>query len=717
MADKKKILKSESNRLLLEIGVEELPLSHWRFVTSGAWEKLASDLFQEYRLEYSSLQINTTPRRIVFLFEGVSDKQKVSDKVHRGPSVDKAFDADGKPTKALQGFLQSKGVTLAKTTQEKTDKGTYIIARVSESSKKSTAIVPELLKTLIQKLPFSKNMRWEETGIRFTRPVRWLLSLYKDKVVPFEFAGVKTGNVSRGHRFLSPKEFKVKRIAEYEKLLKKNHVILNRKERRSLVVKQINQLAKKKSWNADYFDAGLVEEITDLVEEPFACSGSFDKSFLKLPSQVLSTCMKKNQKIFACFSTKGKLVPEFVAVLNGKRKNAKKVSADYQNVLESRLRDAQFFYQEDTREPLENKVSKLKGIVFLGKLGTVYEKTGRLKQLALFLSDSIGISEQEKQDLVRAAELCKADLVTSMVFEFPELQGVMGAEYATFSKERSEVAKAIDAHYWPKSLNLSFSALKKQMNSTGALLAIIEKLDTLVGAFGSGLIPTGSQDPYALRRACGGVVKTIRAFGFSFSLLALIEKAKELYGNKVSEFNAETGKKLNSFIKERLVYELEAKSGTQSYEILQAILETGFDDLSDVYQKFELLNKYAKKQTGKFTRAAKVVERTGRILKGVKDEIPTQIKKELLQENLEKQLFEVFESNEAQFKEKLVGKHYAEATEFYGDIFYEPIHQFFDGVLVNAEDQKVRANRQALLRKINSLYVDSVADLSCISNL
>jgi len=710
-------IMSKQNNILLEIGVEELPLSHWKFVANGTWQKVCEDLFEENRIGFEEVKINTTPRRIVFQIFGVPTKQKSEEKVFRGPSVDKAFDVEGKPSKALEGFLKSKGITLKQTKEEKTDKGTYLVAKVSQDSKSTSAILPGLLQQLIQKLPFSKNMRWESSGIRFARPVRWLSAFYQNKLVKMSFAGVKAEAFSYGHRFLSPKKFAISKPENFSELLKKKSVILDRGERREMVYEQVSKLLKKKGWSTQHIDEELVDEITELVEEPAAISGDFDKNFLKLPSEVLATCMKKNQKIFACYDTKGKLIPHFIAVINGKRAKTQLLTDNYANVLESRLRDARFFYQDDTQTPLSEKVTKLEGIVFLGKLGTIAEKTGRLKQLAVFFSDCLALSDKDKQDLGRAAQLCKVDLVSSMVYEFPELQGIMGREYALFDKESPAVARAIDAHYWPKSLNISIADIKKSIDPIGGLLAIIEKVDTLVGAFGSGLIPTGSQDPYALRRASGGIVKLIHAFGFSFSLSQLIQESQKLYSDKISPLDEETLKRLLQFFKERIVYELEVKPGSNEHEILNAILQSGFDDISDVFRKFELLNQCAKKEKKKFAQAAKVVERTGRILKGVKEEIPSDVNESLFEEALERKLFEVMQTHEAQFKKELDNKEYAKATEFYGDAFYGPINEFFDSVMVNAEDQKVRGNRQALMRKINSLYVDSVADLSCISNL
>lgn len=702
--------------MLFEIGVEELPMHHWDNVENGEWENITRELFADNRLEFSKLMITTTPRRIVFWFEGIPAMQIASEKVFRGPSLDKAYDAQGNPTQALEGFLKSRNVKASELSQEKTAKGTYLIAKIKEPAKPAVKVLPETLKQLIQKLTFPKNMRWEASGMRFSRPIRWIVALFDNKVIPFEIAGVKSGNMTFGHRFLSSKPIRITNISGYYELLVRNHVIICRKTRQELIGKELEKLAAKEGWDAQKFDEELIADASDLVEEPFLITGSFDKSFLSLPSEVLSTCMKKHQKIFACFDKKGTLVPRFAAVLNGRRKDIKKISEDFARVLESRLRDAQFFYHEDIQTPLANKVQKLGQVVFLGKLGTILDKVQRMTNSAGVLANELNLGSAEKDKLREAAGLSKADLMTAMVYEFPELQGVMGREYALHDRKDVDVARAIDAQYWPKSLNLDYSHLKSEINPLGGLLAVIEKLDTLVGAFGAGFIPSGSQDPYALRRAAGGIVKLIRAFGYSFSLHRMIQEVRRFYGNKIN-LTPDAESKLKQFFKERLFFELNLKPGTQHYEILEAVTATQFDDLNDVLKRFEALRDFSDRERQRFLQAAKVVERTSNILKGIKGEVREDIKEDLIQESLEKDLLRLYRDNEQKFNEQLSKKDYIGATRFYGEVFYKPIHQFFDSVMVNVEDPEIRANRQALMKKINSLYTDRIADLSCLTSV
>ncbi len=718
MAPKKKSSKQESaGKLLFEIGVEELPMHHWDNVENGEWEKICRNVFDDARIQFSNVHITTTPRRILFLFEGIPAAQEKSEKVFRGPALDKAYDSAGNPTQALEGFLRSKGISRDQLQEEKTEKGAYVVAKIEEPAKTTLKVLPEALKQLVTRLTFPKNMRWEQSGLRFSRPIRWFVALYEDKPVSFDLAGIKSGQTTRGHRFLASKPVRITNISGYEALMKKNHVIICRKERQELIRAELKKIAAKKGWDAERFDEELIQDASDLIEEPFLIAGSFDKKYLSLPSEVLSTCMKKHQKIFACYDKKGKLVPDFVAVLNGKRKDTGKISQDFGGVLESRLRDAQFFFHEDTQAPLARKTEKLKGIIFLGKLGTVWDKVERMTELARYLGRELNLNDTERRELEEAAGLSKTDLVTAMVYEFPELQGVMGREYALHDRVSKDVALAIDAQYWPKSLNIDYSDLRSKINKLGGILAIIEKIDTLVGAFGAGFIPTGSQDPYALRRAAGGIVKITRAFNFSFSLHRLIEKSRQLFSSTVKQFNPEAEAKLKQFFKDRLINELNLKSGTQEFEIFEAVCATNFDDLNDVLKRFDALKKFAASERQRFQQAAKVVERTSNILKGVKNSVRSEIKEDLFRESLEKELLKLYLENENKFLEQIAKKDYEGATRFYGQVFYDTIHKFFDSVMVNVDDPEVRANRQALMKKINSLYVDGVADLSCLTSV
>ena len=391
-----------------------------------------------------------------------------------------------------------------------------------------------------------------------------------------------------------------------------------------------------------------------------------------------------------------------------------KIISDYQGVLEAKLRDARFFYTEDTKEPLAKKVEKLSGIIFLGKLGTMHDKTIRLVELAATLAGALNLSGEETERLKRAAFLCKADLLTHMVYEFPELQGVMGREYAKAGGESGEVASAIAEHYSPKSLSQPYGELPREQTRLGSLLAILEKMDTLVGAFGVGLEPTGSQDPYALRRAAGGVVKIIRAFGPRFDLKDIIQTAIRLYGARLSKNETEILGRLEVFFKERLSFELGASAGSKDDQILKAVFKTSWSDLGSVFLRFGLLKSFYGKDRASFDKAHKVIERTHNILKGASN-IQEEIHSELLKEKPEQKLFEIVNDKVSDFDRLAREEKFDKATDLYGQIFYGPVHEFFDKVLVNVEDVPLRENRRALMKRINRIYVDHVADLSLVN--
>ena len=497
-------------------------------------------------------------------------------------------------------------------------------------------------------------------------------------------------------------------LAAYQKLLKTHHVILSSDERISKVRQYL-----KASRNSD---EALIRQVANLVEEPFAIAGTFKKDYLALPSEVLSTCMRKHQKIFACYDSRGKLQNQFVAVINGKRASAGVIADNFRNVLESRLEDAKFFYQEDMKTTLESKTEKLKELIFLGKLGSYWDKTKRLESLCGFLTQAIQDRSANQKIAIEAARLCKTDLVTKLVYEFPELQGIAGGEYARHDGCAEETARAIREHYYPKSLNEDFRALGQSMSVSGAVLAIADRMDLLVGAIGIGIEPTGSQDPYALRRAAGGVVKLVRAFNFSFLLSQFIEQTAGLYGARLNVKLDQIQAKLLSFMKERVVFELDAKPGTKPYEILQAVLQVGADHIADAYQRFHALTILYERNREDFLMACKIIERTSNILKGVKEPVDEKIDSSIFENQLENKLYALIHEKEAGIQSLAGEKKYGPLTQDFGKAFYQPVHDFFDQVMVNVPDQRVRKNRQALVKKINRLYTEKVADLSVVTN-
>lgn len=700
-----------SSSALIEIGVEELPVAVLDLFYAHAGENVRKILSKQ-RLEFKEIRVEATPRRLSFFIADLASKQKEERSTILGPAHDKAYDASGKPTPALEGFLKAHRAAVGDTQIKETPRGRYVAIEKIQKGESTTKLLPRLVPEILGSFPFPKMMRWEKSGFRFPRPIRWGAALYGRSVLSFSLAGIKTGRVTRGHWFLAPRPVSLSQAdwKDYERRLRSAHVILSLREREEIIRKSL-----QKKFHQKDFDTDLVRETAQLVEEPLLIQGKFSDTFRDLPEEVLATCMKRYQKIFACRDAHGKLLNRFAAVLNGRRSGLARIQHDYENVLVSRLRDAQYFYDEDTKEPLEKRVGRLKELVFLGRLGTMEERVVRLRGLARELARLSGNASLE-QKLDRTALLSKADLVTHMVGEFPELQGVMGREYASEGGEMPEIARAIGEQYLPRNLAEDYAGLPKKLSPLGALFGIVDRLDLLTGAFAMGLDPTGSEDPYALRRAGGVLVKLVRSFSFRFSLSQAVQASYSQFKTKLDLSQEALLKKLLDFLKERTAFELQVKSGTQPYEILQGIMKSSFDDLADVFERFKTLSELSSKSPKIFFRTSKVVERTSNILKGVKESLNS-VDPKLFQEPMEKELFELLEKKGPELQASLDRKDYLALTRLYGETFFDPLHHFFDRVMVNVEDPNVRRNRQALMREINTLYTTGVADLSLLTQV
>lgn len=693
--------------LLVELGTEELPADALNVVYANLAHK-AREVFQKNRLSLKEVKAEAAPRRIALYIEDLALRQQDENLEISGPSVEKAYTPEGQPTPSLQGFLKSKEASVSDLEVKDTPRGQFVVIRRTVKGKSTLAVLPAILTELFNSVTFPKNMRWEKTGFRFPRPIRWLVALLDRKVVPFTFCGLKAGQISYGHRFLSPKPVKIAAADwdVYVQALENAHVVIDQNERKSLIAS-----ALRTKFGQKHFDEELLQTTAQLVEQPALLEGSYKKEYLELPKEVLASCMKKNQKIFALYDANGKLNGKFAAVMNGDRPKPAlpRIREDYENVLESRLKDARYFYKQDTQEPLEKKLHLLEQVTYLGKLGSMKQKTERLEKLAAEFCVLSG-KENLKNDLVRSAHLCKIDLMTHLVYEFPDIQGIAGREYARVSGEKHEVADAIGTQYLPKNLGEDYRDLKKQMNETGALLGIVDRLDHLVGAFGLGMQPSGSQDPYALRRAAGSLVKIIRAFPVHFSLSQALSVCAELYGKSLSEPDWQG--KLKKFFEDRVVFELQAKPGTKEHEILLAVLKVSSDDLADVFERYGKLSALYSKEPKVFLKAAKVVERTGNIIKGAK--VEGELRPENLTEPSEKVLFQILTDKSREIENI---RECDKATERFGELFYQPVHDFFKQVMVNVEDASIRSNRQILMKKINQLYTQRIADLSLLSGL
>ncbi len=696
--------------LLVEIGTEELPVGTLDIVYEQIAVQLRQKLVDE-RIAFEEVKVEATPRRIALFVRGIAAMQQDRELEISGPSKEKCYDAGGNPTPVLQGFLRSKQAEAKDIEVRETPKGPFIFLRKKDKGRPVVQLLPEFLKQILTSLPFPKFMRWETSGFRFPRPVRWLVVLLDKKRVPMDFAGMKSGNRSFGHRFLAPQGFVIPQAdwKLYVALLKKKHVLLDLAARETLIRNKLRDAFAQKQ-----IDEDLVHTNAQLVEEPYFLKGTFSQQYLELPAEVLASCMKKNQKIFACYDAGTRLRNHFVAVMNGKRNGLARIQKDYENVLDSRLKDARYFYELDTKEPMEKKKPVLAQLVYLGKLGSVLDKTERLEKMAPEFAQASGHGELSA-DLARVAALSKIDLVTHLVYEMPDLQGIVGREYALEAKEKETVASAIGSQYLPKNLAEDRQKVKNSMGPLGALFGIMDRLDLLVGAFGTGIEPTGSQDPFALRRAGGSLVKLVRAFSVSFSLSQLVEANIRLYGERLSR-PGELKAGLLKFLQERVAFELGVKAGTWPAEILQAVCRTDFDDLAGVYRRFDALCGLSEKEPKIFVKAAKVIQRTANMLKGY-GKAAGEPRQELLIEEQEKKIFELVQTRMHEVKEPLDHGDYEKATRLFAQIFSAPLHDFFDHVLINAEKPELRENRMALVAKINRLYAGSLADLSGLSRI
>ena len=493
--------------LLLEIGTEEIPA---RFVLGAldSLRRLAEERLQQARLPYREIKTVGTPRRLALLAFGLEPVQTDQEEIIIGPPRSVAFGEDGQPTKVALGFARAKGVSVDDLNLLETPKGVYLGLKKKITGRSASDVLPELLPQLILDLTFPKNMRWGTSSLRFARPIHWIVALYGAEVIPFSLEGISSGRQTHGHRFMAPGPLSLTQAGEYAERLLSVNVVVDPQERRSILTRELEFQARKAGGQVR-IDPQLLEEVTNLVEWPVPVTGQFDPDFLKLPAEVLVTSMKEHQRYFPLVDEGDTLINRFIAVNNTQVTDEQRVIRGHEKVLRARLSDARFFFQEDTKEPLERKVDRLRGVVFHSQLGTSYEKVERVTELASYLALLL---VPEKEALVkRCARLAKADLTSHMVGEFPSLQGVMGREYARLSGEAPEVAQGIFEHYLP----LSAQDLPPG-SDTGALVGLADRLDTLAGFFSLNQIPTGSADPYALRRQAQGVILITWARDYSF---------------------------------------------------------------------------------------------------------------------------------------------------------------------------------------------------------
>ncbi|MBQ6631204.1 MAG: glycine--tRNA ligase subunit beta, partial [Romboutsia sp.] len=614
-----------NNYLLFEVGVEELPS---RFVSSTL-DQIKNNLtkmFNENRIEFDNIKTYGTPRRLTFIVENISEKQSNLEEEVKGPSKKIALDADGNFTKPALGFMKSKGLKEEDVVFKTVGKDEYIFGTIRQEGKETSEVLKSILPEAVKNVTFPKAMRWGGRNMRFARPIRWMVTLLNDKVFEIDLEGIISSNVTKGHRFLGQSEFEVNSLEDYLTKLEENFVILDQDKRKELIRKQCIEVANSLGGEVE-FDEDLLEEVTHLVEYPTAFYGEFDEDYAKLPKEVVTTPMQQHQRYFPVVKD-GKLLPNFIAVRNGNDYRIDKVKAGNEKVLVARLEDALFFYKEDTKKTLESYTEKLKSVVFQAKLGTVYDKTLRIENLSSNIIDLLNL-QQDKEDAKRAAKLCKSDLVTNMVFEFTELQGIMGREYAKVSGENEAVCEAIFEHYLPR-----FAGDILPKTNAGIALAIADKLDSIAGFFAIGIQPTGSQDPYALRRQALGVLNIIMDSKLDIDLKKLVELSLENYSNL--EFNKdEVINSIMEFFKER-IKNLFRDLGIR-YDVIEAVLSSDINDISDMYLRANELNNWLNKDE-----LVEMLTAFNRVSTLAQKAISSEVNENLLKEEAEVNLYKEF---------------------------------------------------------------------------
>ncbi len=681
--------------LLLEIGTEEIPAG---FIPQALvdLEALVKKELEASRIDFNGVKTLGTPRRLVLVIECVSEKQRDEETKKIGPSKQAAFDTKGNPTKAAVGFAKNQSVPVESLTMIQTEKGEYVCAVKKESGRPTSELLAALIPKWILSIPFQKSMRWADVQIRFARPIHWILALFGGEEVSFEVGNIQSGKMTYGHRFMHSGPVPVKDFQSYLQKTREVSVIVDPVERKKKIEDEMIREAAKVSGRV-IKDEELLNEVNFLVEYPVALCGTFDSKFLSLPREILIHSMKEHQRYFPVVDDHGKLLPHFVCISNIYPKNREVVVKGNEKVLKARLSDAVFFFEDDLKISLEKRVEQLKKVVFQAKLGTSYEKVMRFKQLALWMTERIDPKLREAVE--RTSHLCKADLVTGMVGEFPKLQGIVGKEYARLSKERPEVAEAIYEHYLP-----GFAGDRLPSSPIGDIVSIADKMDTIVGCFGVGLLPTGTADPFGLRRQSLGIIRIILEKRYRLSLVQLIEKSGSLLKEKMERPFPEVKRDVLDFFKVRYQNFLLDKG--YAFDVVDAVLSISFDELLDVQGRIDALKQA--REWKDFESIVIAFKRAMNILKGspAKREINPSLFAESVEKNLYQSFLKAEEKNGLHLNKRDYPAALMEMTQM-----KRPIDGFFDGVMVMVEDEAVRNNRLALLDEIGKLFL-RIADFS-----
>lgn len=687
--------------LLLEIGLEEMP-AHVVTPSRIQLEEKVIKFLDEHHLDYETVQSFATPRRLAVKVTAIPEKQADVEEEVKGPAKKIALDAEGNWSKAAQGFVRGQGVTTEDIVFKELNGVEYVYVTKFTKGQSAKEVLTKL-NDVITSLTFPVTMHWANYDFEYIRPIHWIVALLDDEVIPFKVLDVTTGQTSRGHRFLGD-DVTFQHANEYEAKLKEQFVVVQPNERKQMIVDQANALAAEKNWQLA-LDEELLEEVTNLVEYPTAFVGSFDEKYLSVPDEVLVTSMKEHQRYFDVRNDQGLLMPHFIAVRNGDNVHLENVIKGNEKVLIARLEDAEFFYNEDKKLTIEACVEKLKNVTFHEKIGSIYEKMQRVALIAQIIGRKVGLSEDELEDLKRASEIYKFDLVTNMVGEFPELQGIMGEKYALLQGEKPAVATVIREHYLPTS-----SEGELPETAIGAVLALADKLDSVFSFFSVGMIPTGSNDPYALRRQTYGVIRIIEDKGWTFPLVQLqtevdeaVNQDVEKYGVLLNEGQAE----VVEFVKARLRQLLMTKN--VRHDIIDAVVSAEQADLSKLFASANILKSRFEDQDFKpsmeaLTRVINLAKKGQELLGDTEEGIDPS----LFENKAEKELYQAVNDLSEAFATRTIAENYEALVNL------RPlIDAYFNETMVMVEDEKVKQNRLKQLMQIAKMAL-SIASLDLL---
>lgn len=691
--------KGTSQELLVEIGVEELPSN----VMAGTLQQLREETSARLAplgIPLDPPQVYGTPRRLVLYLPRLAPQQETRIETISGPAKKVGFDPQGNPTPAAIGFAKSQGLTVSELKVRRTEKGEYLFVEREVRGEATAILLEKILPEIFSSLDFPRSMRWNGEGVAFVRPIRWIVALYGGEVVPFSYAGVKADRTSYGHRILSPEPFKVADFAAYQKEIRKRFVLIDPKERYDLIVQEMANLAAEKKGRIEE-DETLVWQAAFMVEYPKAVCGSFDPSFLEVPKEVIIAPMKEHQGYFPLETSGGKLLPHFITIVNNPSPKTDTIRKGNERVLRARLVDAEFYFKQDRRSKLADRVEGLKGVTFQEKLGTLYEKTERIMPLSQFIGQESAVKSQEA--IRRTAFLCKGDLLTGVVREFPSLQGTMGKIYAEMDGEDRSVAVAIEEHYLPR-----YSGGALPQTPIGQVLAVADKLDTIVGCFGVGLIPSGSEDPYALRRQGLGLIQILVGDASPLrplSLEAAVSESIRLYEDQRKFSAGRVAGEVNTFLKQRVASYLQSEG--VRYDLIDAVLARKLDrpyvivDFVRALVRFSTQPLFGPLMTS-FKRAIRILP------KGFSGQVNTAF----LKDNAEKELYEAISRVNEGIGDYWAKGKYEQILERLATL-YVPLNRFFEGVMVMDPNEEIRNNRLSLLFWVRALF-DTFGDFSKI---